>query len=280
MEFRAAWFIAHTASKEYFDIRKHRLKVDENEYQLHPAIIYKMYVRFVSIRRSFAQYTMFDTVPAVSNMPETRWNDFVEKETRHLTIRKFRDGIANITWEHMLRLSDNARASYSARGSRVSAYQCLAENMPMAVLDKLNHVTAYAKPPVVMANERVCDGLFLQMVHAHFMSTYSVSFKDYFYCTSEQVWTHRSKLPHMVVPIIIERKRRFDVMHRGVLHLVPTGSFAEAFQLWLLMVRRDYRGILYGSMDFGRLCRLLFDPPDVDQNRKLSENMTAYKWDV
>ena len=118
------------------------------------------------------------------------------------------------------------------------------------------------------------------MVHAHFMSTYSVSFKDFFYCDSEQVWKHRSKLPHMVVPIIIERKRRFDVMHKGLVHLVPTGSFAEAFQLWLLMVRRDYRGILYGSMDFGRLCRLLFDPPDVAQNRELGANMTAYKWDV
>ena len=105
MEFRAAWFIAHTATKEYFDIRKHRLKVDDNEYQLHPAIIYKMYVRFVSIRRSFAQYTMFDTVPPVKDMPETRWADFVQKETRHLTIRKFRDGIATITWEHMMRLS-------------------------------------------------------------------------------------------------------------------------------------------------------------------------------
>jgi hypothetical protein len=156
----------------------------------------------------------------------------------------------------------------------------MAENRPLSVLDKLNSVTAYGKPPVVMANECIRDGLFLQMVHAHFMSTYSVSFKDFFYCDSEQVWKHRSKLPHMVVPIIIERKRRFDVMHKGLVHLVPTGTFAEAFQLWLLMVRRDYRGILYGSMDFGRLCRLLFDPPDVAQNRALGANMTAYQWNV
>jgi len=280
LEFRAAWFIAHTAGKEYFDIQKHRLKIDDNEFQVHPAIIYQYYVRFIGIRRSFAQYTMYDTVPPAPDMPVTRWEDFVQKETRHLTIRKFRDRVAEITWKHMMRLSDNARASYSARGSRVSAYQCMAENRPMAVLDKLNSVTAYGKPPVVMANECIRDGLFLQMVHAHFMSTYSVSFKDYFYCDSEQVWKHRLKLPHMVVPIIIERKRRFDVMHKGLVHLVPTGTFAEAFQLWLLMVRRDYRGILYGSMDFGRLCRLLFDPPDVAQNRALGANMTAYQWNV
>ena len=80
----------------------------------------------------------------------------------------------------------------------------------------------------------------------------------------------------MVVPIIIERRRRYDVMHRAILHLVPTGTFAEAFQLWLLMVRRDYRGILYGSMDFGRLCRALFDPREAAQQRELSDNMSAW----
>ena len=84
----------------------------------------------------------------------------------------------------------------------------------------------------------------------------------------------------MVVPIVIERRRRFDVMHKGLIHLVPNGTFAEAFQLWLLMVRRDYRGILYGSMDFSRVCRDLFDPPKAAQHRAMTEGMTAYKWDV
>ena len=280
LEFRAAWYIAHTTGIDQFDIKKHRLKVGDDEYQIHPALVYQLYVRFISLRRAFAQYTMFDTVPALQNMPETRWEDFVAKETRHLSIRKFRDRVAEMTWEHLMRLSDNARVSYVARGSRVSAYQSVAENRPLAVLDKLNHITAYGKPEELFTHESVADGLFLQMVHAHFMSTYSVSFKDFFYCSSEKSWTHRSKLPHMVVPIVIERRRRFDVIHNGLIHLVPNGSFAEAFQLWLLMVRRDYRGILYGSMDFGRLCRLLFDPPDIAQNRKLGEGLTAYKWDV
>ena len=84
----------------------------------------------------------------------------------------------------------------------------------------------------------------------------------------------------MVVPIIIERRHRHDVMHKGLIHLVPNGTVAEAFQLWLLMVRRDYRGILYGSMDFGRLCRMMFDPPEAAQSRDLGEGMSAYKWDV
>ena len=83
-----------------------------------------------------------------------------------------------------------------------------------------------------------------------------------------------------VVPIILERRRRYDVVHRGMVHLVPTGSFSEAFQLWLLIVRRDYRGILYGSMDFGRLCRMMFDPPEVAQQREISDGSIAYKWDV
>lgn len=280
LEFRAAWFVAHTAGVEHFDIRKHRLRIGENEFQIHPALVYQLYVRFITIRRSFAQYTMWDTVPAVTDMPETRWEDFVRTETRHLKIRKFRDRVQDLTWENLGRLSDGVRASYNARGSRVSAYQAVAENRPLAILDVLNHLTSYGKPEELFLHTDINDGLYLQMVHAHFMSTYSVSFKDFFFCSSEKSWTHRAKIPHMTIPIVIERRRRYDVMHKGLVNLVPNGKFSEAFQLWLLIVRRDYRGILYGSMDFGRLCRLMFDPPDVAQQRTLGKGMTAYKWDV
>ena len=84
----------------------------------------------------------------------------------------------------------------------------------------------------------------------------------------------------MVVPLVVQRRSRYDVMHKGIIHLCPNGTVSEAFQLWLLMVRRDYKGILYGSMDFGRLCRLMFDPADVAQNREMSQGMTAYQWAV
>ena len=84
----------------------------------------------------------------------------------------------------------------------------------------------------------------------------------------------------MTIPIVIEKRRQYDVMHEGLVNLVPNGTFSEAFLLWLLIVRRDYRGILYGSMDFGRLCRLMFDPPDVAQQRELAYGMTAYQWAV
>lgn len=280
LEFRAAWMITHTAPDTIFDIQTRRVAIENNMFQIHPAMIYELYVRFTTIRRSFAQYTMWDTVPPVTQMPETRWDEFIEKENRHLSIRKFRDRVQEVTWENLARLSDRPRASYSARGSRVSWYQSLAENRPLAILDKLNHVTSYGKVPELHAHVSVKEGLHLQMVHAHFMSTYSVSFRDFFFCSSDKSWKHRTKLPHMVVPIVIERRHRYDVMHKGLVHLVPNGTFAEAFQLWLLMVRRDYRGILYGSMDFGRLCRFLFDPPETAQTRQLADGMTAYQWAV
>lgn len=280
MEFRAAWLISHTSDVGKFDNRRHRVKLNDYECQIHPGLLYDFYVRFCSIRRSFAQYTMWDTVPPVQNMPETRWCDFIERESRHLKIRKFRDRVSDVTWEQMGRLTDAARASYNARGSTVSAYQAIAENRPLAVLDKLNHITAYAKQEELFENNVLNNGLFLQMVHAHFMSTYSLSFKDYFFCSGEKSWGHREKLTHMVVPFVIERRRRFDVMHRGLVHLVPNGTFAEAFQLWLLIVRRDYKGILYGSMDFGRLCRAMFDPAEVAQQREVGVGMAAYQWDV
>ena len=280
LEYRAAWCIAHTAPGSIFDIRTRRLKLNDDEFQIHPGLLYEFYVRFVGIRRSFAQYVMWDTRPPISDMPETRWEEFVQKENRHLSIRKFRDRVQDATWAHILRLSENPRASYNARGSRVSSYQSLAENRPLAILDVLNNMTSYSKPHELHAHDMIRDPLHLQMIHAHFMSTYSVSFKDYFFCSAEKSWKHREKMPHMVVPIIIERRRRFDVMHKGLIHLTPNGSIAESFQLWLLMVRRDYHGILYGSMDFSRLCRLLFDPPEVAQQREMSHGMTAYKWDV
>ncbi len=280
LEYRAAWFISHTAPASLFNIQTRRIAVENNMFQLHPAMLYEFYARFMTLRRSFAQYTMWDTVPPVAQMPETRWADFVSRENRHLSIRKFRDRVQDLTWENMARLSDNARASYNARGSRVSWYQSLAENRPLAILDKMNTLTSYGKTDKLHEHPFVKQGLHLQMIHAHFMSTYSVSFKDFFFCSSEKSWKHRKKIPHMVVPIIIERRNRYDVMHKGLVHLVPNGSVAEAFQLWLLMVRRDYRGILYGSMDFGRLCRLMFDPTEAAQHRDLAEGMTAYQWDV
>ena len=84
----------------------------------------------------------------------------------------------------------------------------------------------------------------------------------------------------MVVPIVLERRMRYDVMHRGLIHLVPNGTFAEAFLMWVLIVRKDYKGILYGSMDFGKLCRELFDKVQKKQERPISEGMSSYQWDV
>lgn len=280
LEYRASWFVVHTAPVQIFNIRKRRLKIDDHNFQIHPALIYDFYVRFQGIRRSFAQVLMFDTAPPIRDMPENRWNDFVEKENRHLGIRKFRDRIADLTWENLARLSDNPRVSYECRGSRVSAYQSVAANRPLALLDELNRICAYAKPPEVHANKFVVDGLHLQMVHAHFMSTYSVNFKGFFFCSAEKSWQHRKHLMTSVVPIILERRHKFGVIHRGIVGLTPNGSFSEAFQLWLLIVRRDYRGILYGSMDFGRLCRDMFDPPEAAQQRELSVGSVAYKWEV
>ena len=280
LEYRAAWIICHTAPKSLFDIQTRRISINEEQFQIHPAMIYEYYVRFMSIRRSFAQYTMWDTIPPPTQMPETRWKDFINKENRHLSIRKFRDCVQNMTWCNLRRLSDTPRSSYNARGSRVSDYQALAENRQLAILDKLNHLTGYGKIPELHAHPNIVEGLHLQMIHAHFMSTYSVSFKDFFYCSEDKSWKHRSKLPHMVVPLVVQRRSRYDVMHKGIIHLCPNGTVSEAFQLWLLMVRRDYKGILYGSMDFGRLCRLMFDPADVAQNREMSQGMTAYQWAV
>jgi hypothetical protein len=280
LEYRAAWFMTHTCSTRFIDVKKYRLQVDEHSYQIHPMLIFEFFARFGCLRRSFCQYTMWDCVPPVKEMPETRWQEFIENENRHLTIRKFRDCVEQRVWENIIRMSDNVRSSYRVRGSRVSNYQSLAENRPLAYLETLSNITAYKKPPELHQHKHIRDSLHLQIVHAHFMSNYNVSFLQFFYCSEEKSWEHRTYLSHIVVPIVVKRSQRYDVIYKGVLQLVPHGTFCEAFLRWLLVVRQDYRGILYGTMDFSRLCRALFDPPQIAQKRTLGENVQAYKWDV
>jgi len=279
LEYRAAWFVMHAAPQRLIDIKKYRLKIDEDTYQIHPMLIYEFYARFCGARRAYCQFTMWECRPP-STLPETRWADFVAKENRHLTIRKFRDCVEQRVWENIIRLTDNVRSSYRVRGSRVSNYQSLAENRPLAHLESLSNIAAYGKPEKLHEHPLVRDALHLQMAHAHFMSTYNVSFLKFFYCDNEKSWTHRSQLAHIVVPVVIKRGQRYDVIHKGAVQLVTNGTFAEAFQLWLLLVRQDYRGILYGSMDFSRLCRAMFDPPEVAQTRELANGVAAYQWDV
>tara|TARA_B110000091_G_C13751591_1_gene447912 strand:+ start:815 stop:1348 length:534 start_codon:yes stop_codon:yes gene_type:complete len=157
------------------------------------------------------------------------------------------------------------RASYAVRGSKVSAYQAIAVNRPLNVLDKLSSFISYGKPRELHSNLHVVEALNLNLIHAYFMSTFSISFKNYFFCSEEKTWNHRNHLQSATVPIILERRKRYDVLYRGAVHLTPNGIMADAFVYWLLLVRRDFNGILYGSMDFNKLCSFMLETETIEE---------------
>ena len=277
IEARIALFITHMVPFEILNIDNYRMgNIKDNFFQVHPKAIYECYIRCTTLRRSYCQYHMFDVRPGYIEVPENRWNEFIKKEERHLGIRKFRDNIANRIWDLMLRVSETNRTSYNARGSRVSAYQSLAENRALGLLDSLNKKTAYAKPEEIRADKNMDNALYIQTVHAFFMSTFSISFIQYFLIFEEQTWKHRLKIPFLDVPVVIVRSKRYDILHKGIINLTKTGQFKEAFLLWVYTVRQDYRGILYRTMDFSRICKVLFDPPEVKQQRQSTS--TTYQW--
>jgi hypothetical protein len=278
LESRASYLISNFQTSNSLNIAKQRTRVDEEgKYQISPEHIFELYIRFISMKRSFAQYTMFNTIPAPPKLPATRWATFLDRENRHLSIRKFRDVVSEQVWENLLRISDVYRASYAVRGSKVSAYQAIAVNRPLNVLDKLAQFISYGKPIQLHSNFFVVEALHLNIIHAYFMSTFSISFKDYFFCSEKKSWDHLQKLKTATVPIILERRKRYDVLYRGVVHLTPSGRFAESFIYWLLLTRQDFNGILYESMDFNTVCSFVLDSSRVNtderqpKKRKLNE---------
>ena len=283
LETRACHLISNFQDGDALNIAKHRMKIEDSMYQISPAHIFELYARFIAMKRSFAQYTMFDTVPAPQEMPNNRLDAFMDRENRHLTIRKFRDVVSDTVWENMVRLSDTYRASYHVRGTKVSAYQAIAENRPLQVLDHLAQFISYSQPNELHANLHVKEALHREIVHAYFMSTFSISFKNYFFCSEEKCWNHRDQLKTTTVPIILERRKRYDVLYRGVVHLNPTGEFADAFMYWLLLVRRDFQGILYGSMDFNNLVSFVLDyDPEIEEEeeeRPTKKQRLEYKFE-
>ena len=286
LEARASYFISNFQSGNELNIAKHRRRYDdEGRYQISSAHIFELYVRFISMKRSFAQYTMFNTVPAPQQLPQNRWDVFIDQENRHLSIRKFRDVVSDSVWDNLVRISDMYRASYAVRGSKVSAYQAIAVNRPLNVLDKLSSFISYGNPDELHANLHVVEALNLNLIHAYFMSTFSISFLNYFFCSEEKSWNHRDHLKSATVPLILERRKRYDVLYRGVVHLTSKGSISDAFIYWLLLVRRDFKGILYGSMDFNKLCSFVLDntelveEQDVEERAHKRQKINEYKFE-
>ena len=280
LENRAALLITQTLTEDDLDMPFLRRDVGDGRYQLHPTGIYDLYTLFTCVRRSYAQYHMFNVIPNMIDLGEHRWDQWLAKEQRHLTVRKFRDVLeTSVQWD-FLRPSEWIRASYAQRGSKISPYIGLAANRPLAMLDELSNKCAYGDPPELYEDDRIVNVVHLNIVHATFMSIYTVNFKNYFFCSEEKSWKHYKKMAHAIVPFILQRSERYDVMYKNELYESKSGMFYEAFLSWLMIIRTQMQGVCYnGAMDFTKMCRDVFDKPIIIESRKLTNNASEYQWD-
>lgn len=277
IEYRCAELCTLNYSFSVLDRAEHRIEISKSVYQLHPTGIQELMARCTLIRRSAELWFAWDTVPA-PDIQQHYFDDFIEKEKRQLTQRKFRDELNNRILENMLRPSERIIQSYRLRGADVSDYGALAVNRPLYMLDALGKECSYGKFETLMEDFRIPDAMYMGMVHMHVSSIYNLQFIEYFYLSEKKIHKHKHKVHLVLAPFIIQRSNRYDCMWKG--NVVPSrdGSFYWAFLTWITLIRTKCRGVVYGGVNLVPLTRLILDKPKVIAARKAAGTLD-YNWD-
>ena len=259
-------------------------RAGKDPYSLKPTAIHGLISRIVSLRRSLGVRSMFKVRPR--KLPENhQWHKFADKEARHLTTRAFRTNVSAMVWKCNLRPSDSDRAEY-ARKAAVSHFGCISKERSLDYVDNVNEIVTYKDAPDILRDARTADGLALSMVHAMFMGTYNVPFKDYFVVYEEKLLKHKKAIMTAPVPLIVERSGRWDACYKGVLYesepetktndgdgegiergSYPLSTFPRAFVLWSVLCRVELSGVLFGSMDVRLVVSQVLDVAEVRVNR-------------
>ena len=278
LECRAASFVTINTSHHILDRKNYRMEIEKNVYQLHPKGVQELMARLMLMRRSAVlRFEWNNRIP-----PEIQvhyLDQFVQKETRHLTTRKFRDQMQEYILEFMLRPSDEDIGSYSLRGSKVSPYAAMAPHRPLAMMDILSKSCSYSTYEVLCEDIRTQNPMHILMVQSFFMSNYETNFQKFFICFEQDVWKHRHNFETMMVPFIIMRSGRFDVMYKGLIYPTPDGSFYHAILIWSYMIRHECKSVVYGGMNFTKWCETILDKPKVIAAVKTSGSRN-YKWKI
>jgi hypothetical protein len=277
IEYRCAELVTLNYDFSVLDRAAHRLQVSKTVYQLHPTGIQELMARCTLIRRAAELWFMWDSVPP-PEIPSNYMDNFIEKEKRHLTQRKFRDELNNRILENMVRPGEKHIQSYRLRGADVSDYSSMAANRPLYMLDALGKVCAYGTVEALMEDHRVPDAMYMGMVQMHVSSLYNMSFIEYFYLSEKNIHKHKHKVHLVLAPFIVQRANRYDCMWKG--NIVPSrdGSFYWAFVLWTQLLRNKCRGVVYGGVDLRPLTQTILDKPKIIAAVKTSGTMD-YSWD-
>lgn len=277
IELRCAQLVSLNSTFTVLDKSQYRIQVSKTVYQLHPAGIHELMSRTTLTRRAVELWFMWESIPPLE-ITEHYMDDFIEKEQRQMTQRKFRDELSNRINACMMRPAERDTQSYRLRGADVSDYAAMASCRPLAMLDKVAKACSYATYEKLMEDQRVPDCMFIGMVQMHLASIYNMSFVEYFLLTEKNIHKHKHKLHLVMAPFIIQRSNRYDAMWKN--QIVPSrdGSFYWAFLQWIMLLRKKCRGIVYGGVNLIPLTQMILDKPKVIAARKTG-GTRDYNWD-
>ena len=279
IEFRCAQLVSLNASFSILDKAPYRIQVSKTVFQLHPAGIHELMSRCTLTRRAVELWFMWESIPPLPIPAEHYLDDFIQKEKRQLTQRKFRDELSSRINENMMRPSERDLQSYRLRGADVSDYAAMACMRPLAMLDKIAKTCDYGTYEKLMEDWRVPDCMYLGMVQMHLASIYNMSFTQYFFLSEKNIHKHKHKVHLIPAPFIVQRSNRYDAMWKGQIVPSKDGSFYHAFLQWVLILRKKCRGgIIYGGVNLIPLCQMLLDKPKVIAARKAG-GTRDYSWD-
>ena len=277
IEFRCAELVTLNYDFMVLDRAAHRLEVSNTVYQLHPMGIQELMARCTLIRRAVDLWFMWETVPSLE-VPVHYFDNFIEKEKRQLTQRKFRDELNTRILENMLRPAEKSIQSYRLRGADVSDYSSMAVNRPLYMFDLMSKVCAYGTFEALMDDHRAADAIYMGMVQMHVQSLYNLSFSKYFYLSEKNIHKHKYKLHTVMTPFVVQRANRFDCMWKGEVMKSKDGSFYWAFVLWVQMLRKKCRGVVYGGVNLVPLTKTILEKPKIIAAVKVSGTLD-YSWD-
>ena len=120
-----------------------------------------------------------------------------------------------------------------------------------------------------MKDPRTADALVLCQIHAYFMGTFAIKFRDFYFCTEDKILKHVKN--NITVPFIVERLGRFDVVYQGVVYESVGGSLSESFILWCNLCNES-GGVFYGSHNLLLLMSVMF-PPVGDSEAGVSDEL-------
>ena len=276
IELRCAQLVSLNWNFTVLDNSNFRIQVSKTVYQLHPTGIHELMSRTTLIRRAAELWFLWESEPAPP-INEHYMDDFILKEQRQMTQRKFRDELSNRITENMLRPAERDVQSYRLKGADVSDYASMAVARPLMMLDVIAKQCSYGTYEVLMKDFRVPDAMYIGMVQMHLASVYNFAFTEYFLLTEKKIHKHKHRVHLILTPFIVQRSNRYDTMWKG--NIIPSrdGSFYWAFLNWCVLIRKRCRGVVYGGVDLKPLCALILDKPKVIAARKTG-GTRDYNW--